>query len=454
MQDLQKPLGHSLTLFEYGTCDDSQQADLLFAQQAALQPYLKEGWLNLSFDGAKPCIRAAGYVGVLPFVVNGKSHLLLVAPKGCRTDMKVGMRHFLELLAFEKDQEMPEIPGWKGTNGPHVFLLFLAHFYARQLKDLCRRDFRSYYRAEEGDLRSFIRGRLNRPAYARLAVRGKPHILPCRWDEFTVDNWDNRILWAVARRLKKVAGLLDSEAARQVWEPFRSLVSWFGSVADVPITAADFRKSRLGRMSRYYRHALTWARLLLQGSDLPTVDGRVPPLILKSWEAFEHFAEAVARTALPDPSWSHHFKEKWLFLTGHQQSHRVPDIFLSGPGNMCAVGDSKYKQVLENVTQRAEESSLRTAEGAVDVGIKEPDWNQLYVYMRMKGARSGFFIVPFWDATGPHSKLLIENFQFIKSPCDDGVRLAVLGLNLLKPLKNVKSEAADKLKNWLRYSTG
>src|SRR5438477_4640374 len=41
----------------------------------------------------------------------------------------------------------------------------------------------------------------------------RQHVLPCRWEEFTVDNWDNRILWAAARRLKEVAGAFDSQAA-------------------------------------------------------------------------------------------------------------------------------------------------------------------------------------------------------------------------------------------------
>ena len=187
----------------------------------------------------------------------------------------------------------------EGELGPHQFLLFLARHYAGLLQDPCRRDFRSYYRHEEGELRSRIRGRLGYPEYARLALRGKPHVLPCRWDEFTVDNWDNRILWAAACRLKQVAGAFDSQAAKLVWTPFEKLLSWFSSVADVLITPEDFRRSQLGRTSRYYRNALAWARSLLQGSDLPALRGQVPPLLLSTHQAFEKYVEAVARGALP-----------------------------------------------------------------------------------------------------------------------------------------------------------
>lgn len=447
VQDSVVALDRELTLVEYGTCRDTVQADSLYDHRQWLQPYLKQKWLTCAFEGDKPYIRAAHFVGMLPFLVEGKSHLVLIAPKGCQEvqNEKLGLLRFLELLSFDKgEMRQEELPGLEGKPGSHRFLLFLARYYASLLKELCRRDFRSYYRAEEDELRGHIRGRLQHSGYARLAVQGKPHILPCRWDEFTVDNWDNRILWAAARRLKTVAAALDPQAARLVWEPFRHLLSWFSPVAEVPILASDFHRSRLGRTSRYYRRALVWARLLLQGSDLPTAGGQVPPLVLNAFASFENFAEVVARAALPGPSWRSHPQQPWPFLTGQQSQLHKPDILLSGPDGLCAVGDTKYKDVLEQAAGKR----LETAEEVLKVGIQPPDWNQLYVYMRMKRASSGFFIVPFWNADELPSKLL-NNFQFTVPPCDGIVRVAVLALNLLKPLKDVKETAATKLRVWL-----
>jgi hypothetical protein len=380
-------------------------------------------------------------------MVDGISHLLLVAPKGCQRDPERGLLRFLELLAFDEGGTPPEdTSGWEGKLGPHRFLLFLARHYANLLKDLCRRDFRSYYRDEVDELRSYIRGRLRLSDYARRAVQGKLHILPCRWDEFTVDNWDNRILWAVAQRLRNMAGALDPEAARLVWEPFRHLLSWFSPVADVPVTARDFTRSRLGRTSSYYRRALVWARLLLQGGDVPTVGGHVPPLVLDAPAAFERFAEVVARAALP-AEWDAGFQQECDFLSGRQAQRRKPDILLKGPGNLCAVGDTKYKDVLE----RAVDRPLRTAQEALDVGIQPADWNQLYVYMRIRGAASGFFIVPIWNVDGKPAEWL-DDFRFAISPCDGPVRLAILALNLLRPLKDVKHDAERWLREWLDQS--
>jgi hypothetical protein len=445
-----QPAADELMLFEYGTCSDPEKDAKLFERRHSLQPYLGK-WLTPFFDGKQLCLRASHYVGLLPFSDEGGTHLLMIAPKGCRQDWKYGLRRFLELIALgedkkDRDETPPVPPGWEGQKGPHLFLLFLAHHYAGLLQELCRRDFRSYYRPEEDELRSHIRGRLDLSRYARLAVGGKAHILPCRWDEFTVDNWDNRILWAAARRLKEVAGALASQAAELVWQPFKRLLPWFSGVAEIPITTHDLHKSRLWRTSRYYRRALAWAELLIQGSEGPVSGGQAPPLVLDANRTFEQFAGTVARAAVSNTTWSLHFHQETAFLHANQtkQSH-VPDILLTNKScRMRAVGDAKYKQVLE---QRTDEM-VDTGEKALEVCISSNDWNQLYVYVGITKASFGFFIVPFWDKNG-ELDYWKPDFQFAIPPREGKVHLAVLGLNLLKPLKEVQKQAARRLRSWL-----
>jgi hypothetical protein len=455
MQPPVNALDRALRMLEYGTCSDPNQGAKLFERRLRLQPYLKKSWLTHFFDGEQPYLRASHYVGLLPFSDGDRKHLLMIAPKGCQRNEDHGLLRFLQLIALGNGETPPEeLPGGQGQRGSHKFLLFLAHHYAGLLQELCRRDFRSYYRHEEDELRSRIRGRLYPARYARLAVRGKAHVLPCRWDEFTVDNWDNRILWAAARRLKQVAGgVFDSQAAAWVWKPFKRLLPCFSAVAEVPITVHDLRKSRLGRTSRYYRSALAWAELLLRGSDLPVAGGQVPPLVLDANRAFEKFAEVVTRAALPD-DWRFVPQQDFPFLrTGHTTQNRKPDLLLSDDVHRtCAIGDAKYKRVLEC----AGDAALDSGEEVIRrICIQEDDWNQLYVYMRITGATCGFFIVPFWNAEGQFIAWRDERqFQFDKSPCDGSanVRLAVLALNLLRPLKEVKRAAAEQLRNWLSAS--
>jgi hypothetical protein len=435
----------TVALLEYGTCSDANHVAPLFDHRDCLQPYLTHRWLTRSFEGEQPCLRASHYVGVLPFSCENQRHLLLIAPKGCEREPRLGLVRFLELVALgEGETPREDEIGWQGQLGPHPFLLFLASHYARMLRNLCKWDFRSYYRSEEGDLRGHIRGRLQLASYIRGAFRGKAHVLPCHWEEFTVDNWDNRILWGAARRLQRVAAALDAQAAASVSRLFKPLLSWFGAVADVPISTADFRKSRLGRTSRYYRNALTWAQLLLRGSDLPSAAGQVPPLVLSASDAFERFAEVVARSSLPEHGWRATFQESWPFLTGLQTQRHDPDIIVSSRLGIHAVGDAKYKEVLE----RGGCERLESGAEVVRVCVQSADWNQLYAYMRMTGASCGFFVVPFWKVDGPLCDLL-EPFEFVVPPCDGNVRVAVLGLNLLRPLSDVRQAAGNRLRAWL-----
>ncbi len=450
MQPTAVDLPTTVILSEYKTCSDPNHVTPLFERRDCLQPYMTQGWLTRSFEGDQACLRASHYVGVLPFSCEDRSHMLLIAPKGCQgarddEEKKLGLMRFLELVALGGGETAPEVPpGLGGPFGPHTFLLFLANYFALILRNLCKRDFRSYYRSEEGESRGHIRGRLHLASYVRGAFRGKAHVLPCRWEEFTVDNWDNRILWGAARRLQRVAAALDVQAAATVSKLFRPLLPWFSAVEDVPISAADFRKSRLGGTSLYYRNALTWAQLLLRGSDLPSAAGQVPPLILNASDAFERFAEVVARYSLPHHGWSATFQEPWPFLTGKQTQTHVPDIIVSSHRGTHAVGDAKYKEILESSGRERLESGAEVVRACV----QSADWNQLYAYMRITRAPCGFFIVPFWKVDGPPCELL-EPFEFTVPPCDGDVRVAVLALNLLQQSRDVRQDAGTKLRAWL-----
>lgn len=109
------------------------------------------------------------------------------------------------------------------------------------------------------------------------------------------------------------------------------------------------------------------------------------------------------------------------------------------------MGDTKYKEVLERVGN-ANLGNPRE----VRLSIQASDWYQLYVYMRMKKAALGFFVVPFWNPNGDFVHWDTEA-RFETGPLDGEVpvRLAVIGLNLLKPLTQVKQKAAKRLRSWL-----
>jgi hypothetical protein len=152
---------------------------------------------------------------------------------------------------------------------------------------------------------------------------------------------------------------------------------------------------------------------------------------------------------LPSAGWRAAFQDESDFLSGQQTQRHKPDILLLDPRRVVAVGDAKYKEVLE----RAPDAELVSGKEVLQQAcIQAADWNQLYVYMRMKKASCGFFVVPFWNLHGDPTEWL-DKFQFVVPPCDANVaadvRVAVLALNLLYPLKDVKQRASQQLRKWL-----
>jgi len=435
-----------IVLTEYEAPTDRESSRVLFGLSDHLGPYLQRGWLTRAFENGEPCIKASHYVGLLPYVHEATPHLLLITPKGSGANPDLGLLRFLELIALASGDEEFEAPtGLEGRKGTSRFVLFLAAYYGQLLQQLCRGDFRSYYRDEQGELRSRVRGRLHLQGYARNCLRGQSHRLPCRWEEFTPDNWDNRILWAAARGLQRAAQCLDTEAFNSVRRCFSPVISWFEPVSEEPVTSSDFHRARLGRISPYYRRALLWARMIIQGTDLPTAGGSTPPLAFNAHATFEHFAEAVTRSAMPTPAFRPMFQEPYPFLTGPQDQKHKSDIIILSSDGIHAVGDAKYKEVIESIPAEQTASLPEVVHSA----IRSPDWNQLYVHMRLTGASRGFFIVPFWEKEGETS-VLIAGYEFAKSPLDGPVRVAVLGLNLMQPIRVVKQDAARHLKDWLQ----
>jgi hypothetical protein len=201
-------------------------------------------------------------------------------------------------------------------------------------------------------------------------------------------------------------------------------------------------------MSPHYRRALGWARVVLQGLDRPVSGGQAPPVALDANDAFERFAEVVVRRAaalVTERRWVVRPQAGQSFLAGPQTQQRIPDVLLESPRGVAAVGDAKYKDVLERVPVE----QLGDLEGAIVPRISPADWNQLYVYMRITAAPRGFFCVPFWHSEAA-PLVVVPGFRFAVSPLDGRPPcVVVVGLNLLHPAEVVRPEALGVLARWL-----
>jgi len=460
---LEEPRCHlprEISFREYSPCEQTILAPYLLEAKArgVLQEAFRKGWLEVRSEReGNLFIRATHYVGLIPFCCGipdcevGGEHLLFIKPKGDRDDGPEGLVRFLDLAFLYDTKETEGKYTLKPGDKKHLFIL--AGPYSQILYELCKRDFRRYYHPEEGELAGRIRGRPHVAGHLRNKNRGREHLVPCRWEEFTVDNWDNRILLGAIRAVERAAREVDATRGPAIIRKlFLKVAPWLAEVEEVPIHLSDFHKKRLDRVSAEYRKALTWAKYIFRGIGNPDHGGTAPGLVLNAHKAFEKLAQVTAESAAMEMGlgWSaNRFNNLDPLLEGRQD--RKPDIILSMNDDKKAIGDAKYKEVIKLA---AEGEVQLNNPGSYIARISAPDWNQLYVYLRLSGATRGFFVVPYWSADGNPAQRIVMQRGFTKTPLDDEVesRVMVLALNLLKPIGKVRQEGARLLAKWLRQA--
>lgn len=425
------------------------------------------------------------HVGIFPLRFKQEPHqrILVVVPKGINLDnareVQLGLLYFMQLEELlqdhsqqdeekNKEKQDKEDPIWSAVEGvgERLLLIFVRH-YASALKELGRRDFRRYYNTREADLNGRIRGRLLLARHMQRSLHGKEHMLPCRWDEFTADNLDNRILKLAMDVLEtmgwQLGGAKVAGRVRALFSPVRGL---FSEVSSIALRQSDLRRTKLDRISPYYRRSLGWARLVLRGTHDFDSHTRLPSLSIDTDKRFEDLARRVTDKAMGDGL--DLFAQKELpnpLLKGGSCSK--PDLtIVNANQRIVAIGDAKYEEVLKWNAEAKDGELPLSPERTASLTLRSADLYQLYAYLRISQAPAGFFVVPYWDwGDGAAAARCLPGGIFSRSPLDPAsdaegngqhrdYELAVFGLNLAKPPRSIIAEGRELLGDWLRRRTG
>ncbi len=443
-----------ILLREYETHPDA------LGVREGLHAYVKEGWLERTFKDDESCVRAKHFVGVLPFMQSSEesgvsaSRVLTVLPKGCDPNVpaeaEAALKRFVELAFFYDHSLIESLENFSVSTKSlgELFLKLIAYAYCLELTELCRHDFRRDYRHHDAELHGRVRGRIAVGAHLRNALRGRGHVVPCRWEEFTADNWDNRILLGAFRALERYASAISVDAARTMRQQFRHVAPWFTEVEECHVGSADLRRMRLHRVSDRYRRAKRWAEVILRGMGTPAVGSGLRPFVIDANRAFEEFASHLTRQAAiaVNPDWSTTMQQPLTHKMLDDDDARRPDVTVLDKFGPVAIGDAKYKDVLEWAPGSA---GLSDPNQISKAAIGPADWNQLYVYMRLSGAPRGFFIVPYWSTTG--APVVCIRRQFAIGPLDSGLetQVAVFAVNLMRRVSEIRSRFTDSFKRWM-----
>ena len=272
-------------------------------------------------------VRDNGYVGAA--VVGGVE---------VRITPKTPIDRVLFLLGYARRPR-----GWRQEEvhaGEHPELLpALAHAYALAADRALRRGVLQGYREVEEAL-PVVRGRIREADQIRRRY-GLPLPVEVRYDDYTVDIAENRLLLAASVRLLRLPGL-----AVPTRRTLRHVIARLAGVS-----AAAPGAWHPTRINARYQTALGLAELVLRGASYELDDGtsiRVNGLLVEMWRVFEDFVTVALAEALRPYGGRTESQDRRHHLDHGRRVPLRPDLIhyvidSTGREIPATVLDSKYK---------------------------------------------------------------------------------------------------------------
>jgi 5-methylcytosine-specific restriction enzyme subunit McrC len=294
-----------------------------------------------------------------------------------RVTPKISIQRLLWLLGHARDPE-----GWRDEDIVDLATVDdLVTAVAVSFHAATRRAFRQGvlqgYRTVEEAL-PLLRGRLREADQLRCRL-GLAVPLEVRYDDYTVDIPENRILYAAARRLVRVPGLPPATQA--------GLRQTLTMLADVtPLVPGEKPPATTAtRLTQRYQPAVNLARIVLAGRsiDQPPGPTSASGFLFDLNTAFEDWLTVTLRRALA-PYGGRLRDQHPRYLDLGRRVRIIPDLVWEHGATPKAVLDAKYKRVLEATQPHA-------------------DLYQMLAYCTAMGLPEGHLIYASGQAHGVHT---------------------------------------------------
>ena len=247
------------------------------------------------------------------------------------------MNRTLFLVAYGRDQS-----GWAAEEATFErasdVVTAIAVAYAAQAGRALRRGVLQGYLTREEALPG-LRGRLREQDQLRRRF-GFPLPVEVRYDDFTVDILENRLLRTAAQRLLRLRAV-PAPTARAL----RHVDALLGEVAVLPTTPPPVPITRL---NEHYRPALALARLVLEATSFDIGHGPVggTAFLFNMFRVFEDFLTAALTRSLQ--RFGGRVRPQHVAYLDAGDRRRIdvrPDLTWLRGGRCLAVIDAKYKSL-------------------------------------------------------------------------------------------------------------
>lgn len=255
-----------------------------------------------------------------------------------RITPKIGIHRLLWLLGHARDPN-----GWRDDDivdlatVDDLVTAVAVSFHAATRRALTHGILQGYSTVEEA--LPLLRGRLREADQLRRRL-GLAVPLEVRYDDYTIDIPENRILLTAARRLLRVPALPAATHAG-----LRQLLTTFADVTPL-VPGATLPDTPPTRLTRHYQAALRLARIALAGRsiDQPPGSTSASGFLFDLNKAFEDWITVTLRRAL-EPHGGRLRDQYPSHLDTLRQLRIRPDLVWERQGRPAAVFDAKYKRV-------------------------------------------------------------------------------------------------------------
>jgi len=291
-------------------------------------------------------------------------------------------------------------------------LAAMAAFYARAAEQAVGRGLRRDYRHEDDRLVT-LRGRVD--IAGQLRTPGVVSPVACRFDEYTADIAENRVLKAATRRLLRLPGVRPD--TRRLLE---RLLVHLDEVSDVAVAPSAVEDVVFTRLNRHYEPALRLAALVLRDTSLLDRVGTAEasaflldmPQLFQRWLTDRLARHLTGRlVVVPEPR---------VHLGKGPTVPMDPDlVFQRRDGTVVYAGDAKYKL---------------TSDGRG----KNADFYQLFAYLTALRLQEGVLV--YCQAHDePEREVVVDR---------GGARLCTYPLSLAGPAAAMEGAVAE-LAGWI-----
>jgi len=391
--------------FEYSRVQLPEAWNTATVRERLDQAALRAGFRAFEIRGRQ--LHALGVVGV----VDLGDLIVEILPRTHEDDTPGEATIFLsELLQFGGVMDRLSVVDARTSPGERMLLEIVLAWVVREALSNVREGLPRRYETRN-ETSTAVRGRIEMRQLARRGP-GREFELHVRHAPLSEDNALSRIVrWLLVQVSSRTRLVATRRMAQRVLQDL-------AHVGDAAPDRRDVQRIVLQQTELHWRPLLDFADMLLrQVSPDPTRAGRhdAVAVLFRLHDLFERVLRRVFRDGLPARGLQVHRQSLRLLSgaagDGHAALPLKPDLLFGPQGSVTAVGDAKWKRILDGPSGAA--------------SLSEADAYQLTTYLAAYRASEGFVFCPTASATADQAPVF-QDFTVTGL----NARLSITGVNL------------------------